>query len=319
MRKVRQQALVLVGIALGSGQALAHGVGPGGSTGSPPTEQSGPQDLTAVVPVPSSQAFRALGVLEKAALWRPGSAIKVCFLAGDQGLRRDIASVMSEWTSGVNLKLDFGSSDYQSCSTGDDSDVRIGFSDPAVNYSYSYVGTQSREQARRGKQTMNFYRFDVARPSPTEFRRIVLHETGHLFGLEHEQQNPQANYCREHFDPGKLRAYFGKFGWTPSMVEVFVTRAFDVSTVTTTAFNPRSIMYYAFVPDVFVPGTSDVCWIYNTQLSDDDISIVRTAYPFTAVRTSRLRFLGLTEGDLDAAVNSNRSHTSDLVKDLLSD
>lgn len=313
------QVLTYVAIALASHDACAHGAGPGGNTGSPPSEQVNTQDPNAVVPLPMSQGERVLGTLERSALWKPGATIKVCFLEGDQALRREISDVISEWLPGVNLKIDFGQTEIRTCRSGDDSDVRVGFSDPSVNYSYSYVGTHSTEQARRGKQTLNLYRFDLSRPPASEFRRIVLHESGHLFGLEHEQQNPQHNYCREHFDVEKLRTYFGKSGWNSSMVEMFITKAFDVSTVITSDFDPASIMYYAFVRDVFVGGTNEICWKYNSQLSDGDRSIVQMAYPFSNVRPNRLRLLGLTENDVRAATTLNSGHTDDVIKNLLSD
>ncbi len=40
--------------------------------------------------------------------WKPGSTLKVHFRSGDDGLKRRVAEIASEWCDYANLKFEFG-------------------------------------------------------------------------------------------------------------------------------------------------------------------------------------------------------------------
>ena len=115
-----------------------------------------------------------------------------------------IARIANEWTRETSISFDFGPEPgpdkpgYYTCGGERKFDVRVGFEASGF---WSFIGTDARNVAQ-DKPTLNLQgigeQFDV------RARRAILHEFGHVLGLLHEEQNPQAG-CREELDLDKIK------------------------------------------------------------------------------------------------------------------
>jgi hypothetical protein len=70
----------------------------------------------------------------------------------------------------------------------DEADIRVRFRERG---SYSVVGTDAQEKARN-EETMNLAFSFLT--SPENFRGTILHEFGHVIGLQHEHNSPNVAY-----------------------------------------------------------------------------------------------------------------------------
>ena len=80
-------------------------------------------------------------------IWPAGSAISVCFLDRDAGLRQLFASATEDWTRVANIRFDMGvPPGYRTCDHWEPSDIRVHFragSSGSILSGSSYVGTTS--------------------------------------------------------------------------------------------------------------------------------------------------------------------------------
>jgi hypothetical protein len=226
-------------------------------------------------------ALRQRAVVDMRKLWPAGASIKISFLGGTPEARKKVAKYASEWMEHADLVLDFGqrreADDCRIFQPGDGSHVRISFSRPGY---YSVVGTDALT-VRPPLDTMNFQHFDIVPPPEARFRGVVLHEFGHMIGLSHEHQSPEAgcdwdwrviydelsgppnNWSRETIDRNmKPYSYFTN----PDL------RA--------TPHDRASVMHYAFPARYYRSGTRSACYIgENDKLSETDERAARALYP----------------------------------------
>ena len=106
-------------------------------------------------------------------LWPVGKTLRVRFLDGMTEQHREVAEIASEWTKHGNIHFEFGSN-------SEDAEIRMSFSNSG---SWSYIGTDSLGVAQHDP-TINFAWIDPD---------TVLHEFGHVLGLIHENNSPNAN------------------------------------------------------------------------------------------------------------------------------
>ncbi len=84
---------------------------------------------------------------------------------------------VESWLEYANLKVEFGAAR--------DAKIRVAFDRPG---GWSFLGTDCLD-VPPDEPTVNFGWLDESTP-PTEIDRVVLHEFGHVLGLQHETGNP---------------------------------------------------------------------------------------------------------------------------------
>lgn len=214
-------------------------------------------------PPPSPGADRA--ALSKSAKWNSGDVITVSFLDGDPQLRQKVRDAAKAWVApGIaNLKLDFRNTTNTL--------IRISFK---FKGSWSTVGTTCKQVTNKSEPTMNFG-WLTPTSSDEEIRSVVLHEFGHALGLIHEHQSPAGGL------KWNRKAVIDSLSgppnnWPVEQIEFNVLDLADAKDTNFTAFDPLSIMLYAFPASWTVDGVSTH---ENTTLSATDKSFIKSTYP----------------------------------------
>jgi hypothetical protein len=198
-----------------------------------------------------------------AELWDPGTTLRMRFLNGSPPLRAKVEAVAREWIEYANLKLEVVDDP--------DAQVRVSFDRPG---SWSYLGRQCLSVAP-DEPTINFgWLTDTT--ARTELRRVVLHEFGHVLGLQHEHGNPASTI---EWDRPRVYEALSKPPnlWTREMVDnvifaIWPPRYFPVHKV----FDRSSIMIFPLPADYLLKGRP-IGW--NTRLSPLDKQFAAALYP----------------------------------------
>jgi hypothetical protein len=196
-------------------------------------------------------------------LWRPGVALKVHFLDGDEGLKGAVRDRASEWCRYANIKFDFDAREA-------DAAIRVTFGEPG---SWSAIGVDALTIAR-GAPTINLG--EIRDTSPDEQARVIRHEFGHVLGLIHEWQSPNATI---NWDKQKVFAYYSSppNNWSPAMIEqTLLSKCPEFKDPEYRPFDPKSIMMFPFpMPE----GLADISFGVNQDLSESDKRFVAQLYP----------------------------------------
>lgn len=133
------------------------------------------------------------GIGDQALLWELGRVLKIRFLDGARKLHDKVEKAASQWLDYANLSFDFG--DHA------DAEIRVSFKQQG---SWSYLGTQCLT-IPDPQPNVNFG-WLTATTDMREVERVVLHEFGHVLGLQHEQGNPSSTL---QWNKKEVYAYFG--------------------------------------------------------------------------------------------------------------
>ena len=113
--------------------------------------------------------------------------------------------------------------------------------------------------------------------SEAEVRRIVLHEFGHVLGLIHEHQNPNADIP---WDADKVYAYYGgpPNNWSRQQVDEVLLKRYDPALMAVPKpFDPQSIMLFPVARQLTVGGYEVGV---NGELSELDKQSAAQLYPY---------------------------------------
>lgn len=224
---------------------------------------------SSVAPAPATQAVpgeRAKAREGYDLLWEPGSQLRVRFLDGDPLMQRRVLRLAQVWSAYANLSFE--------PSADEDAEVRISFDQ--TQGSWAYEGTTNLKISTR-ERTMNLGWLHADSPID-EIESVVLHEFGHVLGLAHEHNNPDAglawnrevvykqmggppnNWPKEHVD----RLFF--YTWPRDRFPF------------TKPFDPQSISAFTIPPEFTKGGVSIG---RNVMISPGDREFISRLYPYS--------------------------------------
>ncbi len=200
--------------------------------------------------------------------WGENPDISIGFMGGSQHLRERIKQAAEKWISegGANIKMRFWMDADPATAN-----VRIAFLQRKG--SWSYIGKRALSVGS-DKPTMNFgWLYDDT--DEIELQRVVLHEFGHMLGLIHEHQHPEADI---NWNKQKVYDYYmnGSNDWTKEKVDNNLFAKYNPENVFRTDFDTDSIMMYAVNAALTTDGFSTE---WNSSLSDLDKALIAEAYP----------------------------------------
>lgn len=188
--------------------------------------------------------------------WANGRVLHVRFLNGDSLQREKTEREARSWENYANIKFVFDDSP--------DAEIRVAFNNGVKPFddpgSWATLGTDALI-VPKAEQNVNFGWLDKDTPD-VEWRRVVIHEFGHVLGCDHEDQQPAANI---NWNKDAVYAYFQgpPNNWLKEDVDFNVLDRTPEQNVIHTPFDPVSIMAY-FIPPQFttdgqgVPGGDDL-------------------------------------------------------------
>ena len=209
------------------------------------------------------EAARRPEVGMRARLWDLGTTLKVRFLDGSRAVQSKVEDAAVQWLEYANLKFEFGDDKK--------AQLRISFKEPG---SWAYLGKDALS-APASKPNVNFG-WLTASSSREEVERVVLHEFGHVLGLQHEHSNPASTLKWDR--PAVYKLLGGPpNNWSRETVDqtvfaIWPPAYFPIHKV----FDRQSIMIFE-MPAEYLADKKAIS--RNVQLSDLDKQFVAALYP----------------------------------------
>jgi hypothetical protein len=219
-----------------------------------------PRDLAVPHQSLSQGAGRApRAISPKKKQWPNGTTIKIGFKGGTSAQKDMVRQIAPSWCSYANLKFEF--------TTSASSTIRVSF-DPDDG-AWSYIGIDNLD-IPVDAATLNLGWQD---------KNVILHEFGHMVGLAHEHQNPQGGIVWNRAAVIADLSGAPNF-WDEDTIQHNVLDKYSLDQIIGTAFDPASIMLYAF------PGTwtqSGQGTDFNSDLSKQDKDFVASSQMYPSV------------------------------------
>lgn len=204
----------------------------------------------------NDNSTRSVGLHSK--LWKNFRTLSVCFL--DELTHEDkqaFKKVIWKWAALTNLNIVFVDNITAT--------IRIKTN---TRDNLSAVGTDCL-LAPPGEPTT----YIAIKPGDELFEASLLHEFGHVLGLQHEHLHPDANIP---WNKPKVRAYYAALGWSREEIDRNFFDPIDEQRPVLTDYDKTSIMHYPISKD-FSDGTFEIG--VNKMLSEDDMFMVKRVYP----------------------------------------
>lgn len=197
--------------------------------------------------------------------WASGQTIRVKFLNGDDFLKEKVKLYAKFWTYQANIN-------FQYVSANENADVKVAFKWNNDVGSWSHLGTNCKS-IDQNTPSINFGWFD-SNTTDTEFKRVILHEFGHIMGLIHEHQSPVGNIL---WDKPKVYEYYQRTqGWTTQQVDNNIFTKYSTTITNYSAYDNLSIMHYFIDPSLTLNGYGVGT---NLALSFQDKYFINLCYP----------------------------------------
>lgn len=207
------------------------------------------QQISVLLAALEKSGFAAAGVIDSKKQWKGADRrIEVCFLNGESKAHRFVALVARRWMLFANVEFDFGRPGRPRTCTERQTPIRI---DTESNSFWSYVGTDARKVST-GAPTMGLALKNLKKES--EVAAYILHEFGHLLGLEHIYNHKDG--CDFNWD--RLYSHFQRMGMSRADVDgTFrpVTASNSIGSL-----DASSIMSWHLPPDVYASGVDSRCY-----------------------------------------------------------
>jgi hypothetical protein len=197
-------------------------------------------------------------------LWKPGDRLRVRFLDGTPKQRHFVERFVPIWSAYANIRFEFGDDPA--------AEIRVSFAQPG---SWAYVGTDALN-IPAGEPTANFG-WVTDRTRDTEIDYTIIHEFGHVLGLRHEHENPQAKI------PWNKEAVYKAFEgppnyWSRETVNHMLFSRWDPKHFPyEKPFDRESIMAFPLPPDY---TGKDFEMGQNMSLSPGDKEFIHRLYPY---------------------------------------
>jgi len=198
--------------------------------------------------------------------WANGQTITITFKGGTSAQQDMVRQIAPEWCEYANLKFEFTNNPAAM--------IRVAFN--ADDGAWSYIGLDNQD-IPVDAATLNLGWQD---------KNVILHEFGHMVGFAHEHQNPQGGIVWN--EAAVIADLSGAPNfWDEATIRHNVLDKYRLDQIIGTAFDPASIMLYAF------PGTwtqSGQGTEFNGDLSKQDKDFVASSqmYPQAAAAIPEL-------------------------------
>lgn len=196
--------------------------------------------------------------------WENTEELTVFFYDGSDQLREEVLKIASEWSSHCGIR--FKKVKYEALGL-----VRVAFL-RGGGYRAAVGDIRNNKNYKLGP-TVFLSRLDSLLSSDyEEFKRIVLHEFGHVLGLEHELQSPAAKIP---WDTAAVYKYFKDHEkWTETTTYNNIFKR--IPNLWYSDFDTNSIMIYG-IPDTLTKNKSyHVDWPF--ELSEKDKFYIKSWY-----------------------------------------